>query len=93
MGNMYSNMTSEERTQADEEVRAENLTKIMGKRVNCENCFHFSPEVWNDTRHIRVQKDSCKLGNRIMFRMPTPKNEYFSDEYGYVRRCNDFRNR
>lgn len=67
------------------------------KRVECDKCKQFiEPEIssMKDDHHIDFdisQKAKCKLGKRVMFRIPhLTDNGYPLDFGGYFRYCNDF---
>lgn len=60
-------------------------------RVDCTYCKNFIPVVTKDDNLIGqiFGKAKCKLGKRIMFRMPT--GDYHWDTGGYYRYCNEFK--
>lgn len=60
------------------------------KRVECSLCKNFKPQVMEDDNLIGAifAKAKCKLGKRVMFRMPT--GDYHWDTGGYYRYCNEF---
>ena len=62
----------------------------MKNRVKCDNCQNFIPEILKDENElftIALVKAKCKLGKRVMFRLP---KDLFSDDFGYIRICNDY---
>ena len=66
------------------------------KRVECDQCINFIQATLNDEDNMLSGiKDSakCKLGKRVMFRMPRFNNEGYFSEYdgGYIRYCNEFK--
>ena len=58
------------------------------KRVECDKCKNFIPAVIKDKNNIFAgikTKAKCKLGKRVMFRLPTKNNSA-----GYYRYCEDY---
>lgn len=68
------------------------------KRVECDKCEHFINPVYEDKINLLskpTSKAKCKLGKRIMFRMPKFLHHFSYTPYydgGYIRYCNDFSN-
>ena len=63
----------------------------MKNRVECDNCRHFvEPEFQDDNWCNLIKKPACKLEKRIMYRIPTPSNDWWG---GYYRYCNEFINK
>lgn len=62
------------------------------KTVNCEDCRNYiAPTAdFNDIRKI-ILKAKCNLGKRIMFRMPKSYDYNLIEDYGYRRRCDQFK--
>ncbi len=60
-------------------------------RVDCQYCKNFKPVVTKDDNLIgkTLEKAKCKLGKRVMFRMPT--SDYHWDTGGYYRYCNEYK--
>lgn len=60
------------------------------KRVECSWCKNFQPVIMKDHNLISdiFAKAKCKLGKRVMFRMPT--SDYHWNTGGYYRYCNEF---
>ncbi len=59
-------------------------------RVDCLNCVEFIPAVFKNKFMIMSgikTNAKCKLGKRVMFRMPHPSNAYWG---GWFRYCEDF---
>jgi hypothetical protein len=62
---------------------------MKAKRVDCQNCANFGT-----TRKLKPLKitASCKLGKRVMFRMPKQYDAVvYLDSGGWFRYCNDFK--
>jgi hypothetical protein len=65
-------------------------------RVNCENCSNFEPLVLEDENLIGkiFSKAKCKLGKRVMFRLPNMSMVgYPFNSGGYFRYCAEFKNK
>ena len=63
----------------------------MGKRVECNQCKNFIQPEWKDDGDMFpqiIKNAKCKIGKRVMFRMP--KDNF--DSGGYYRYCDDFKN-
>lgn len=69
---------------------------MKAKRVDCMYCEKFIEQVLEDENNIFSpikEKAKCKLGKRIMFRQPIfnrPTNMVASNDYGYIRYCEDY---
>jgi len=65
------------------------------KKVECDWCKNFIPAILKDEGNLIspiIKKAQCKLGKRVMFRMPIPVWSFNPDYYGgYIRYCNDFK--
>ncbi len=64
------------------------------KRVECSECSNFEPQVMEDDNLIGkiFSKAKCRLGKRVMFRMPNMGTSgYPFDLGGYFRYCSDFK--
>ena len=60
-------------------------------RVQCEKCDNFVFPVFNNMLLAPIEKAKCKLGKRVMFR--SPKNYDINNDFGWIRCCNDFKER
>ena len=67
------------------------------KRVDCVDCANFiSPDFKISFDIIKLnesEKAGCKLGKRVMFRIPKfsrPTNMVPYNDYGWIRYCNEF---
>lgn len=64
------------------------------QRVNCADCENFITSKLEDENDIfskTIEKAKCKLGNRVMFRNPSPLSYWYFQDFGYIRHCNDFK--
>lgn len=65
------------------------------KRVKCDKCQHFIDITFKDEGNLISNIDTtakCKLGKRVIFRMPKISHScYPLDNGGYIRYCNDFK--
>lgn len=65
------------------------------KRVECDKCKNFIQVTFKDEGNLLSDintKAKCRLGKRIMFRMPDMGfGGYPFDSGGYFRYCNDFK--
>jgi len=62
----------------------------MKQRVECDNCANFiHPILIEEGDFFSGIKENakCKLGKRVMFRMPKSP---LDDDYGYIRICDTF---
>ena len=62
------------------------------KRVDCSECSHFVEPVFNldeDWDFNVIEKAKCKLGKRVMFRIPMHNHA----DGAYPRYCNEFKNK
>lgn len=60
------------------------------ERVECTNCTNFVKGILEDETNMLSKfkvKPKCKLGERLIFRMP---KTLFDDDWGYIRKCNKF---
>jgi len=69
---------------------------MKAKRVECDKCQNFiQPDFkisFNLIKLTKEEKAKCKLGKRVMFRMPDMGfSGYPFDSGGYFRYCNDFK--
>ena len=68
---------------------------MKAKRVECDKCENFIPITFKDEGNMISDistKAKCKLGKRVMFRMPDMGySGYPFDKCGYFRYCNDFK--
>jgi hypothetical protein len=65
---------------------------MKAKRHECDKCRNFIDPVFKtfedkESWTVKV-KAKCKLGKRVMFRLPT---DMFRENYGYFRYCNEFK--
>jgi len=69
---------------------------MKAKRVECDKCVNFIKPAYEEYGFISpmISKAKCKLGKRVMFRMPIFANQAsYTPIYdgGYIRYCNDFK--
>jgi hypothetical protein len=63
------------------------------KRVECDQCKNFEPVVMEDENLIGkiYSKAKCKLGKRVMFRIPDMSTPgYPFNTGGWIRHCDEF---
>jgi hypothetical protein len=65
---------------------------IMKKnRVYCNECEHFIKPIFSDNLFEKpLTSAKCSLGKRVMFRKPKSSMSY---NFGWIRLCNDFKER
>ena len=66
------------------------------KRVECDQCKNFEPFVLEDENLIGkiFSKAKCKLGKRVMFRLPNMAwSGYPFNNGGWFRYCAEFKNK
>lgn len=69
---------------------------MKAKRVDCDQCVNFIDRILKDKENLIsdiLSKPKCKLGKRVMFRMPVFLNQFSYNpvyEGGYIRYCNEF---
>ena len=70
---------------------------MKAKRVDCIDCLNFIMDEFekfgNKESYKVVSRAKCKLGKRVMFRMPIFLNQFSYNpvyEGGYIRYCNEF---
>jgi len=69
---------------------------MKAKRVECDQCQYFvnvGLEYEHDLMSKIMSTAKCKLGKRVMFRMPVPlhaSSQMAQDWGGYFRYCNEF---
>jgi len=69
--------------------------QMKTKRHECDKCANFIDPEFKDPHNlispVKV-KAKCKLGNRVMFRMPIPYDTHIDlEKMGYFRYCNEFK--
>jgi len=66
---------------------------MKANRVECDQCTNFiDPILKEDDMSIMcIVNAKCKLGKRVMFRIPKCASSQMAQDYGgYFRYCNDF---
>ena len=66
---------------------------MKAKRVDCADCALFIPPVPVEPDNLisDISKPGCKLGKRVMFRMPKRAHSQMSQDWGgWFRYCEDF---
>ena len=64
-------------------------------RVDCGYCLNFVQPVFEEEHNVmskQKEKAKCHLGKRVMFRQPIfnrPTNMVASNDYGWIRFCED----
>lgn len=66
------------------------------KKIYCDECINFVDRVLIDQKNLlsgTKENAKCKLGKRVMFRVPLFHNNAYRPYYegGYVRYCNEYK--